>query len=146
MVTSYWVPIGCQSPHICLPHIILFDPHKAWGSHKVVGSYWEMRKLGLKEIRSLLAMSCNREVIKLSIEVMSIWFPRLCLFNYTTNKILQEVEMLTGTVYGLVGELTVLQGTLRVRAGTKGEQKEERSWTVPLCAEWKMRQGADIRL
>lgn len=41
--------------------------------------------------------------------------------------------------YGLVSQLTVLQGTLRIKAGTKWEQTGERSWAVPLHAEWRMR-------
>ena len=34
----------------------------------------------------------------------------------------------------------------RVRAGAKGEKTEGSNWMVPLCAEWRVRPGAGIRL
>lgn len=48
--------------------------------------------------------------------------------------------------YGLASQLNVAQGSLRVRAETEWEQKGERNWTVPVCAEWRVKQGEDISL
>ena len=104
---------------------------------------FNMRKWSLKK-RSLSSMSCNRKVRELRPKVMSVHFPSV--YSAIPHNILRRRDDTLRLSYELASWLKVVQGSLRGRAGTKGEPKGEGNWRETLCAESGVKSGEDISL
>lgn len=73
-----------------------------------------------------------------------VHFPSV--YSAIPHNILRRRDDTLRLSYELASWLKVVQGSLRGRAGTKGEPKGEGNWREPLCAESGVKSGEDISL